>query len=211
MTTLEEMRPRVASLLKDAGNLIWTTDELDDALRLALQQLSCALPARACATLDAPDGQCEVDLSALRAAGLTEVIEVWRPYDEEHETYRRPHPVRWRMLDATTLLLGDGGPPAGGATGVRVFYAAAQTLAGLDGATATTPDARTLAALVVGAAGYAALSKARHVLGQVTAGAGTAQQYAAWAQARLAEFHQTVEGLAAERNAAESVAVVWRD
>ena len=50
MTDHPDLRDRLENLLKDASNVDWTTTELDDAIRLALAELSTHIPQRAVTT-----------------------------------------------------------------------------------------------------------------------------------------------------------------
>jgi len=208
MSDLDTLRDQVEDLLKDAGNALWSEGELEQALRLALAEWSALLPARAVATLDAVDGQREVDLSNI--SGLLGVVEVWYPYDAFDVHYRRPRPVRWRMLDDATLYLDVEDEPDA-RYGVRIFYDCTHTLQGLDDATVTSLAAPDRAALVLGAAGYAALARARESISQVSVGLDEAPRYQAWGQARLQEFVQQAYALGQVDSASSDARVgAWR-
>ncbi len=207
MSDLDDLRDRVEGLLKDASNEQWTTDELDDAVRLALSELSQALPARGVDTIDAVDDQWEYDISGI--SGLMSVVEVWYPYLSTDSSYKKSHPVKWRMLDDATLLLEyDGGDPDA-AYDLRIFFDKMQTLEDLDSATATTLDEFEKAALIVGAAGYAAVAKGRALMGTVTIGDTEIEAYMAWGKARLKEFWARVFTISSREGASEDSRIGW--
>ena len=206
LTDLETLRDRVEALLTDASNLEWTTGELDQALRLALYELSAVLPVRAAATKDAVADAWEYDLSAI--TGLVNVVEVWYPYLSTSNTYKVAHPVKFRMItDAILLLECDDDPDA--AYDLRIFYDKVQTVAGLDSASSTTVDEAEKAALVLGAAGYAAIGKGRDLTNEVTIGAGVPVTLEKWGKARLAEFQERIVALASAANAGDDSRVGW--
>ncbi len=200
MTDLSDLRDRVEALLTDASNAEWSTGELDNALRLAMAELSTVLPVRAVTTKDAVDDTWEYDLSAV--SGLANVVEVWYPYLSTSDTYKQPHPVRFRMLtDAVLLLECDERPDSTFAR--RIFSHTVHTLAYLDWAAAPSVDGAEKAALVLGAAGYAAIAKSRDVTNEVTIGAEVPARLEKWGNARLSEFRERIVGLAAVANAGE--------
>jgi len=206
MTDHTELRDRIEDMLKDASNADWSTGEIDNALRIALHELSLALPSRAVTTLDAVDGQREYDVSSV--SGLLQVVEVWYPYLSTDASYKLPHPVPWRMLDDSTLFLDvDADPDA--AYDLRVFYDRLQTLAGLDGAAATTLNAMEQSALVFGAAGYCAVALAVDKVDKVTIGKGASEQLRRWGWSRVMEFRQRLADLALIADAGEDSRIGW--
>ncbi|MBC7234034.1 MAG: hypothetical protein H5T68_12425 [Chloroflexi bacterium] len=192
-TDLEALRDRVESLLADSSNAEWSTSELDDAIRLALHELSRDLPVLADATVDAADDTWEYSMASM--SGLVDVVEVWYPYSATDASDKKPSPVSWRMIDDDTLLLDESVEPDG-EYDLRVFYTKMQSLAGLDSALETTLSAGEKAALVIGAAGYAAIAKARERMNEVTLGVDVPRTLQRWGEQRLAEFRQRVAALA---------------
>jgi hypothetical protein len=192
-TDLETLRDRVESLLADSSNAEWSTNELDDAIRLALHELSRDLPVLADTTMEAADDTWEYSLASI--SGLVDVVEVWYPYSATDAGDKKPSPVSWRMIDDDTLLLDESVEPDGEYE-LRVFYTKMQRLAGLDSATETTLSAGEKAALVIGAAGYAAIAKARDRMNEVTLGVDVPRTLQRWGEQRLAEFRQRVAALA---------------
>ena len=205
MTDHTDLRDRVEDMVKDAANADWSTSELDNAIRIALHELSVSLPSRAVTTVDAVDGQYEYDLSSI--SGLIEVVEVWYPYLSTDDTYKKPHPAKWRMLADNTLYLDvDTDPDA--TYDLRIFYDQLQTLNGLDGATATTLNEPEKSALLFGAAGYAVLALARDKIDAITFGPAP-EDLRKWAWARIMEFRQRVQTLAEVQDAGEDSRIGW--
>jgi len=206
LTDLETLRDRVEALLTDSSNVEWSTAELDQAIRLALYELSTVLPVRAVATMDAVDNIWEYSLAAI--TGLVSVVEVWYPYLSTDNSYKQPHPVKWRMLTDSVLFLDIEDYPDD-VYDLRIFYDKVQTLTNLDAATATSVDEAEKAALVLGAAGYAAIGKARDVTNEVTIGAEVPAGLEKWGKARLMEFQERIVALAAVANAGEDSRIGW--
>ena len=206
LTDLETLRDRVEALLTDSSNAEWSTAELDQAIRLALYELSTVLPVRAVATIDAVDDTWEYSLSAI--TGLVGVVEVWYPYLSTDDSYKQPHPVKFRMLTDSVLFLDIDDYPDDGYD-LRIFYDKVQTLVNLDSATATSLDEAEKAALVLGAAGYAAVGKSRDVTNEVTIGADVPTRLEKWGKARLVEFQERIVALAAVANAGEDSRIGW--
>ncbi len=206
MTDHTDLRDRIEDHLKDASNADWSTSEIDNALRIALHELSVALPARAVATLDAVDGQYEYSLSSI--SGLVEVVEVWYPYLSTDDTYKKAHPCKWRMLDDTTLYL-EGDEDPDDTYDLRIFYDKVQTLNGLDGASATTLNDAEKSALVIGAAGYCSVSLARDKVDTVTIGGTAPEDLRKWGWARVTEFRQRVYDLSVIQDAGEDSRIGW--
>lgn len=217
MADIDTLRERVEALLTDSSNVDWSTAELDQALRLALADLSVALPVHSVTTLDAADETWEYSLSAV--SGLVEVTEVWYPFLATDETYKRPHPVRWRRIDDATLLIDppddpDAAPSArdGAAFDLRLFYTKSQTIAGLDGATATTVSEAEKALLVRGCAAFAALARSRDVTNEVTVGAGVPERLREWGLAMLQRFMAGLQALGMmDRQREDSRVEGWGD
>jgi hypothetical protein len=206
LTDHTDLRDRIEDMLKDASNADWTTGEIDNALRIALHELSLALPSRAVTTMDAVADTWEYSLSTV--TGLLQVTEVWYPYLSTDESYKRPHPVKWRMLDDTTLWIDDDLDPDA-TYDLRIFYDQLQTLAGLDGASTTTLNAMEKSALVFGAAGYCAVALAVDKVDKVTIGRGASEELRKWGWARVMEFRQRIADLALIADAGEDARIGW--
>ncbi len=188
MSNLSTLRARVASLLKDAGHALWTTGELDDAIRRALHRYSEMRPQELVATLTLADAGREIPLTGI--SGLLRPLRVWYPYSASEPGYP-PRWVPWDLHGPATLFLDVAEEPQAGEE-VRLFYAALHTIEGLDAAAATTVPLDDEETIVLGAAGYAALARAAYATEAVTLSRETAAQWRAWAEARLAEFEARI-------------------
>lgn len=194
--TLTELRALVASDLADAGNALWSTDELDRAIRKALYAYSWVRPREAEATIEAADGR-EYDLTGL--AGLMDVQRVWWPYEAGEEPRWQPFEV-WG--NGRVLFLRSAEQPKTGDGPLRVFYGAVQTMGGLDGAAESTYPDEDEETLVLGATAYAAVQRARYVVENVNPSADTPDDWAEWGRARLREFERALWEIARVGNTA---------
>ena len=184
MSTLSELRELVEQDLDDAGNAVWATAEIDRAIERALSGYSRARPQEAVGTIALAAAGREVSLSTL--TGLTKVVRVWYPY-----TSTAPEdPPEWRQWElwGGTLYVLDGGEPASGDV-VRVYYHKAQTIEDLNSATETTVPAEQEEVVVGGAAGYAAMEKARGSVGEAGVSTETPEHWLEWATGRLDSFN----------------------
>jgi hypothetical protein len=204
VTDHTDLRDRIEDALKDSGNANWSTSELDNALRIALHELSVSLPLRAVTTLDAVDDQYEYSLSTI--TGLVEVTEVWYPYLSTDSSLKKPHACKWRMLDDTTLYIDVGAPDA--AYDLRIFYNKTQTLNGLDAATATTLNDAEKSALVFGASGYAAIALGIDKIDSAVFGEAE-ELLRKWGWARIQEFRIRLQVLAEVQDAGEDSRIGW--
>ncbi len=188
MTNLATLRDHVESLLKDAGNALWTTGELDDAIRRALHRYSEMRPRELVTTLTLTAAGREVSLAGV--SDLLRPLRVWWPYTASEPEYP-PAWARWDLHGPVTLFLDVADEPQAGDV-VRLFYAALHTIDGLDSATATTVPANDEETIALGAAGYAALARAAYATEAVTLSGETPARWRAWAEARLAEFEARI-------------------
>jgi hypothetical protein len=183
VTDLAGLRDLVEQDLDDAGNAIWSTSDVDRAIKRALMQYSRVNPQRAVGTITlAADGR-EVSISTL--TGLTRVVRVWHPY-----TASDPEdPPEWRRWElwGSTLTIVDGDKPASGEV-VRVFYHKMQEIDDLDGAESTTLPLEDEEIIVQGASGYAALQKARSAVGEAGVSTETPEHWLRWSLSRLEAF-----------------------
>ena len=191
--TLATLRDRVEAMLADTGNAIWSSDDIDEAIRQALHEYSKTRALRAISTLTLSAAGREIDLSTL--TGLLSVLEIWCDYtssDPEFPANTRAF-QHWR--DESKLYVTDAYEPASGDV-VRVFYTKLQTLNGLDSATSTTLPLEDETLVATGAAGYAATSRAVDLAEQVTLDRLTAQQVRAWGMAKMQEFRAGLKTVA---------------
>jgi hypothetical protein len=194
-TTLALLRNRVEQILADTGNAIWSTDDVDEALRRALSEYSKARPLQNVGTLTlASDGR-EVDASTL--TGILAVTEVWSPYTAASPEFPPNRRDFEYWPDSATIYVASAGYQPQSGDVMRVFYLTVQTLEDLDSATATSfpDDDETL--IAEGAAGYAATSRAVDLAEKVTLDRLTAQQIRAWGMAQLQRFRAGLKAVAA--------------
>jgi len=206
VTALDTLRDRVEDFLKDSTNVDWSTAELDNAIRLAVHELSLLLPARGVTTMDAVTDQWEYSISSI--SGMVCIIEVWYPYLSTHATYKKPHPVKWRLLDDSTLCLDESLDPDA-AYDLRLFYDKLQTLEGLDAATATTLNEQEKSLLIIGASGYAAMSLAVDKTDAVVLGGKTPENLGKWGWNRVEEFRRRLNEMAAQEDSDDDARIGW--
>lgn len=192
MSTLAELRDRVEAYLQDSTNATWSTDDIDEALRQALQEYTLVTPARTIATLTlAADGR-EVDISSLTT--LIHVERAWWPY-----TSTAPeHPPNWCDFETwpgDILFIRDSNEPQTGDK-VRLWYTYAHTLNGLDSATATTVPTEDDTLLVTGGAGFAARSRSIEISEVLTIDGWSPQRMREWGQLQLDNFRHGLSLLA---------------
>jgi len=184
--TLTTLRARVQGELADTGANIWSTDDLDIAIRRALIEYSRQARAfQAITTVEFGSATRELDISAV--TGLIDIERVWLPY-----TAADPEePPNWRLFeyweDSQLLYFPDGDRPADGDI-ARLFYTKMQTLNGLDSAASTTFSVEHEDLLIVGAAGHAAVQRGMDAAEEVTLDRNTSAVVQAWGQGRLSEF-----------------------
>jgi len=191
--TLATLRDRVETMLADTGNAIWSTDDVDEAIRQALHEYSKTRPLRAVSTLTLSATGREIDTSSL--TGLLDVWEIWSPYTAAAPEFPPNRRAFMQWADLGLLYVTDAYEPASGDV-VRVFYTKLQTLNGLDSATATSVPLEDETLVAAGAAGCAATGRAIDLAEQVTLDRLTAQQVRAWGMAKLQEFRAGLKTVA---------------
>ena len=184
-TTLALLRDRVEEILKDTGNAIWSTDDVDEGIRRALHEYSKTRPQESVSTVNiSADGR-EIDVSAL--TGILGVTQIWCDFTASDPEF----PPNARGFDywpdSTTIYVIDTYEPQSGDV-MRVFYSKMQILDGLDTETSTSLPVDDESLVAGGAAGYAATSRAVDLAEQVTLDRLTAQQIRAWGMAQLQRF-----------------------
>ena len=185
--TLATIRDRVEQLLVDLSNAIWTTGLIDESVDQALSAYSEVRPqvvrsALSLTTILSTNGR-EIDISAV--TGLVSVVDVWAPYLAADDKATKRRFEHW--LEQEVVNLADGAAVSASDT-ARIFYAKVHTLNGLNSAGATTFKTGDDSLIVVGAAGYACLSRAVDLLEQVTLGRQTAEELQGLGSVYLAEF-----------------------
>ncbi|MCE5258573.1 MAG: hypothetical protein LLG44_05855 [Chloroflexi bacterium] len=192
--TLAAIIDQVEGELKDTGNAVWSADELTAHIRRALGQVSLSSPRLLDALLPSADGVYEYSLSAL--TGLLWLVDCWYPWNPAEPCCPAPRPERWGLVKEGTLAIESGTRPDGAVEHqIRVFYCAAHTIAGLDGAASGTLDAAGEGLVVLGASGYAALQRAQDGTARVWPNAGAVAALTAWGEQRLAHFNAALDTL----------------
>jgi len=196
-TTLASLRDRVEATLQDSTNATWSTDDVDEGIRQALQEYSKVIPHRAIGTISlSADGR-EISLASL--TGLVNVERVWWDYDSTDPA----HPPRWRDFEVwpgSILFINDADEPQNGDT-VRVWYTLPHTLNGLDSETTTTlpPGDDTL--LVTGAAAHAALFRSAEISEVLTIDGWSPQRLKEWGELKMEAFRMGLTRIAAKEAA----------
>jgi hypothetical protein len=187
VSDLDTLRDMVKQDLDDTGNDVWSTDDIDRAIKRALIDYSQVRPQEAVTTIELPADGREVDISSI--SGLTRVVKVWYPYDSS----AAESPPRWVQWDkwAQTLYISSGDEPAGGKT-VRIYYQKQHTIEGLDGASETTVPAEDEEVLIAGAGAYASLQKARGSVGEAGVSTETPEHWLGWGINRMAAFNEAL-------------------
>ena len=118
---------RVELQLSDVTNARYSTGDLDEGIRQALNAYTEHLPLHAVGTVELAAAGREIDVSSLT---YRTIDRVWWNYDEDAPD----HPPHWRNFDVwpgDLLFISDPEEPAGGDV-VRIFYTADHTLEDLD-------------------------------------------------------------------------------
>lgn len=185
--TLATLRDRVEATLQDSTNATWSTDDIDEAIRKALERMNWVLPREVLGTITLAAAGREISLATL--TGLLDVKRVWWDYDATDPT----HPPEFRTFQVwpgSILYINDEEEPAAGDV-VRVWYTKPHTIQNLDNATETTIDTSWQGVIVTGATGYAAQSRAVELSEQATLD-GTQARLMDWATKMIAEFRTHV-------------------
>jgi len=160
------------------GQPTYNQDELDEAVRQALEQYSRHKPNHAIGTITLAANGREIDVSTLTTA--IRVERVWWDYDSSDPA----HPPNYRHFETwpgSIVYIDDPSEPQSGDI-VRVWYTLERTLSGLDSASATTIPVDDEAFIVAGAAAFAARFR-------VARGSGPAGLME-WARQMMAEFNE---------------------
>jgi len=149
---LAGLRRRVRSRLQDLSAASWANEDIDEAIRTALEQYSKYKPQHTIGTISlSADGR-EIDISSL--TGCIRVEKVWWDYDSSDPSYP-PNYRQFEIWPGDILYIDDRTEPSSGET-VRVWYSKSHTLDGLDGETSTTIPANDEGTIVTGACHFAA-------------------------------------------------------
>jgi hypothetical protein len=182
--TLATIRDRVEATLQDSANAIWSTDDIDEAIRKALEVYSRLSPCLALTSITVVVPTRELDISTI--AGLTRVIKIWWTYDPATPGYP-PKYVQFEVWPGAILYINDVDEPAA-ADQVRIWYEKSHTITDLDGGAATTIAAEDIGYIVIGAAGYAAQQRAIDLAEQATVDTQVVNRLQSYADDQLKGF-----------------------
>ena len=191
MTTLSTLRTRVARTLADAGNLSWSTDDLDEGIRKALFDYTLAVPLLQ--TTDIPISQPGRQINISAITHLMQVSDVWLPYHPQDTEPRRQPFRHWTGINLL-FVTGPYVPQPGDIA--RIFYHAYHTLNGLDGASQTTFPPQHAGVIALGAAAYCAASRAIDLTEQVTVDRDAVERLQTWARRAMLDFQDRLRSLA---------------
>jgi len=172
------LRARVQSRLQDSGASRWSSTDIDDAIREALEQYSQVSPDHTIGTVTlSADGR-EIDISSL--TDVVRVEKVWWDYDSSSPGY----PPNWRQFEVwpgSIIYIDDDDEPQDGDI-VRIWYTKMHTVKGLDSATATTVPEEDVSYLVSGAAMFAARARAVELSETLTVDKEVVDRLIEWAK-----------------------------
>ncbi len=190
---------------------VWSAVDLDGALRLALADYSRVRPIQTETVLTLAAAGREIALSDASLAGINGVQEVWWPYSSTAEIWPPNRVAGFRVWqDGSTLVLflssKDGSQPQSGDK-LRLWWTKPQTITGLDSATSTTLSAEGESLVILGAAGYAAIT----CLPQGITASDT-DLLRKWGAALVSEFKSRLEKLRLEaiRTQGEPFGAGWK-
>ncbi|MHB1355076.1 MAG: hypothetical protein ACYCZF_03755 [Anaerolineae bacterium] len=208
---LEDVEELVAAELCDSAHDVWSTDELDQHIRHALQRVSQAVPVVASVVLDTEADVYEYPLLVAEVESPVyqlppyyyRVVDVCYPWDEAQPVYPPPRPDGWELISTDNLLIRSSHRPTGeDDCQMRVFYTTGYPIADLDDADDSTLSAEGETLVVFGASAFAALQRAQDAVTRVYAVANTPAELRDWSEARLQQFEAQLALLRQGRNLA---------
>jgi hypothetical protein len=176
-TATTGMRARVQARLQDASAARWSTDDVDEAIRTAIEYYSRTCPYQTIGTITVAAATKEQSLASL--TGLIRVEKIWWDYDSSDPSY----PPNWRQFEVwpgAVLYIDDRETPAVNDV-LRVWYTKQHTLNGLDSASTTTIPAEDVDCIIAGAAHYAARQRAIELAEQATVDDEVVERLTKWA------------------------------
>ena len=196
---LADIRDRVEAFLMDSGNAIWDTATIDEGIQQALDEYSTVSPLSLETVITLPGDGREIALNTI--TGLTEVVQVWWPYDSaaSSETWP-PNKVRgWRLWwdDAQPVLLMDiidGSQPQTDEE-LRIWYVNPQTIQDLNSADSTTIPDMHVSKLVEGAASKAAMARAVDLVETADTDIYSVQVLATWGKHHKGKWDRFLDSL----------------
>lgn len=200
MSNLTSLRARVRQLLADSGASNFPDELVDESLQRALDEYSQFNPQQGEALLILPGDGWEIALDSV--SGLLSVLDVYWRYDstlaeDEQEANRVARWFLWwdDAQPVVTLTTVDNSMPQLNDE-VRLWYTARHTIDGLGEGTLTSVPGMHESLLVIGAAGFAAMSKSAELMLTADADMYAATLMATWGRAKEREFRKLLSQLA---------------
>lgn len=168
MSDLTNLRDLVELHLQDTTNLVFSTDQIDAAIRIALMDYSLAIPNIKQSVITLVDDGVEVDLASLPSFQF--IASAWWPWSTTKDLPDQdPNEILgWSVMSdsgsaALSLITAGGDVPLTGDK-IRLHYATSHTIIGLAASpggaaeTVTSIPLSHLSMIAQGAAGYALLA-----------------------------------------------------
>jgi hypothetical protein len=179
---LADMRDLVERDLHDETNAVWTTDELDRAIQLAVQEFSYAIPVEDSTTESSVSSR-DIDISALSTRVMIQAVEY--PTGNYPKTY-----VRFSIWGDTLTLLVDTEPD--GTYDAEIYYGKMHTL---NGSSSTIPSIHENL-IAKGAQGFALTQWAADAINRTNVGGSdVAATYERQGHRLLQEFRKELKRL----------------
>ena len=198
-TTLTTLRDRIEMLLADSTNLRFSTDMLNESIKLALAHYTKMLPHTALGEITLTSDGREIDVSSLT---YINIVRAWWDFDNSDPT----HPPNWRSFEewpGDILYINDPEEPATGDI-IRFWYTAPNTLNGLNSQSITTFPAYHDTYMVSGSAGYAALSRAINRTEKLNIDGWTHQRLRVWGNELIHQFELALQAVVSQHAARAS-------
>ena len=195
-TTLASLTDRVEEILADSSNAIWSTTNIEEAIRQALHEYSQARPQDTIGTLTFAADSREISTSTLTT--LLNVLEIWVPYTAAAPEYP-PNVRAFRFFADASLIYVTGPYSPVDEDVMRVFYTALQLIDDLDSAASTTVPDDDISTLAHGAAGFAATTRALDLSEQISVDRQAGDAVHEWGQRKLVDFRLQLAQIAMVR------------
>jgi len=182
---LAGLRRRVKAQLQDLSSTgTWANEDIDEAIRSALERFSGYKPRHALGTLVLPSDGREIDISSLTDA--VSVEKVWWDYDSSNPAFP-PNYRQFEIWPNKILYIDDRTEPQTGDT-VRIWYTTRHTLNGLDGRSVTTIPEGDEGTIVTGATHYATLARSVELAERLTMHSDVSKNLRAYAEQQEKSF-----------------------
>ncbi len=182
----------IANILKDSANAVWSTNELSDALRLALMEYSNSYPHRLRKSVPLTASSRFYDLTTAPFS-ITDILwidHVLYPYDE---TLATGPLLPFELHDNTLVVLTTSLPLVGEV--MHLAYALAHTITNLDSATETTVPNNHAFTLATGAAGHAAIAKSGQIAREFNWPPAASKDMLDWSSYLLDDFRRALDSI----------------